>query len=178
MFVENKIKIGTCPEALWKSKINEYKFTSACVFFVHDIFNEYFDNFGTIYIHLNENTEFNRRGCCCCVKEDICCEVYVDEILFLRAYPDNIIKSIFSCLLHELGHAYEIVSKYDKEKYKTLEEYFDIIDNIARKIYEDNKTISEMEISRLIPDEILADRFAYKNLSYFENLYKSDDILV
>lgn len=36
----------------------------------------------------------------------------------------------------------------------------------------------EEEKSRYIPQEILADRFAFKNLSYFENLYRFSGILI
>lgn len=168
--------------------LNNYNLLQSCVFFIKNTFHKYLNLFDQINIEICTQKEYtaDSEGCFVVVKNNLYCLVNIDQT---KAKIENntsfktLEKSLFFTILHELGHAYYMLKSFNKSNSKlNIEEYYDEgdrnIGNQIKDIKEKDPDLSEIEVSRLIKEEIFADNFALKNLSYFENLYEYEGILI
>lgn len=174
----DKIKVYIDP--VFKGK--KHNLLQSIVFFCSDVFKN-FSNFYDELIVSVSNEEENIQGCFLVIGKTIFCNVYLEEIA--KACKVGIsfksfCKALFLIILHEVGHAVVFLEDYSRNVDLGLEEYFDQTNKIIGDKLESLKLtgLSKMETSRQIREEIEADRFAFKNLSYFENLYEFEGILV
>ncbi len=162
-----------------RCKVDHYKLLSSCVFFVHDLFYENFESFEVLHICFHSKKEYGKE--CSCGRfyvlgNELFCEI---NLGLKTVYFDDYLKSVFFVLLHELGHAKRLLEMLEKVvKKMSCQDTHNIILEENYKIKLENKHLSEIEISRLIPGEIHADQFAFRNLSYFENLYLYNGFLL
>ena len=87
---------------------------------------------------------------------------------------NNNLKGLFYVLLHEIYHYLDFMKRYNKSKKKTTPQTFFIYSRLIPRSnlskYKKDSFEWFQEYSK-IKDEIEADEFAFRNLSYFENLY-------
>jgi hypothetical protein len=175
--INNKIKIAinTLENIMdIDPEIDTNKLCGSLVFFADDVlYNKFYKKAYFIF-----DLEKDTQGC-----------FFVhEEILYFIANPQEINKackndlsfpdfkrSLFFTILHEIGHGIEAL-KIASNKNLSVTDVGDQLDQKILKIKESLKekdlNLSERDISRYIPSEIRADRFAFSNLHYFINLYE------
>ena len=162
-----------------KSKhYNDYQLFSAIIFLVQDVFSEYTKLNFTFILQLTDEVdeEITSHGfTCVCDGNEIIINIFLHNIIESnKKDPDfkSLKKNIFHIILHEIGHAIEAVKRWNGNKEKTLEETFD--NNIdERKSYQKIPKGYKREMMWLRDkEEIICERFAFKNLSYLETLYE------
>lgn len=179
MHISKKIKIHIDEKT--KEKVDAFKLMQSIVFFASDIFEKHEDKFDLLMFHLVNKDDKGSQGCFFVHEKEL--HFVVDSHQIEMAVQSGFTfssfkKSLFFVLLHEIGHGIDLLDKYNYRPIQTLETFHDEGNEKIKAIYDEFSDLTKMEISREIPEEIFADRFAYKNLSYFENLYDFDGFLI
>lgn len=187
-----KIKIYQNKESLKKIKeYDEYNLLSTIVFFMSShfkkIFNEIILNKIEFYIEFldDKSYESNSRACFFVWENKLQILLNVDNILRVKTFKDDKtgLKSLLFNFLHELKHSIICINDSINEN-NTFEECYDknnesiteLIDKIKKEHPE--LTNDEMLISRLIPEELDCDYFAFENLQTILNIYNYNEILI
>lgn len=167
-----------------KYGLKKYETIKACVFFVHDYFAKHYKKFKKFNIQLCSNTEYldacggtDSFGTCFVTENEIYCVVNMEKIKKNKEPfgAKHFRKNVFTILLHEIGHALDLIQKVNKNK--NLDKCYQ--ENLLErhKILKESKCDYEEFYFSFI-DEVSSNQFAYKNLSYFDNLYASSAPLI
>lgn len=160
------------------------------MFFIQSYFNKLFNEvtLNKIDIHiefLNKDLyDADSRACFFVCENKLYIMVNVEDILKIKTFKDDKtwLKTLLFNFLHELNHVIICITesiktnKIFEESYNKNNEY---ITELINKIKEENPDFdgNKMLISRLIPEELECDYFAFEHLHTILNIYNYNELL-
>lgn len=129
-----RIDYKNCPV-----EIDNHRFLQAVVFFCNDVLSQYIGKFEQINIYFDDSIQDDWSGVFFCKENSIYINLNSNNIRNSRCFR-NFRKRLFYILLHEIGHADDLLNKYNC--IGTLEDFhkatkgpeLDKYDNISHKL--------------------------------------------
>ena len=181
---QNKVILSRCMK-----NYSDYAVLSRLVFFINDVFKEHASYIGSFKISLLSQNQYksSNYGRMYVSKNDIYIDVNLSILKKMIKNHDlfkEYDKSFFFVFLQELGHALQVLDNFKSGKFTTLEDCYDVLREnynvIVDKIIEEHPDYANnwWAIGLENPMQIEVNAFAFSNLSYLENLFQFEGMLI
>jgi hypothetical protein len=173
--ITTKIKIHIDKQL--KKHIKDFRLLQAMVFFWSEVAEPYEKKYNEACVRiLMEDEDNNRAGFFCVEGQDLHFWLNakkVQEAVSSKTAYKSFRKSLFFVLLHEMGHGIHFLQKCRSHNLEACyKKWRARVKKTYERMHAKDPSLSKSAMTRNIPEEIFADRFAYRHLTYFENLYE------